>query len=139
MTSETKILSEMIVCHGCDFLMERRVVGVGRRTRCPRCDTVIHRTIGNSLEKTMALSLAGLILFVPAMYLPLMTFTVAGLHGSGNVLDAMLGLFEKGYFFVGAMVCLVSIARQSADNTTVTRLSLSAYLPMMETVCQQSS
>ena len=99
----------MVACHGCDFLMERRTVALGMRARCPRCNTVIHRPIDNSVEKAMALSLAGLILFLPAMYMPLMTFTVAGLHGSGNVLDAMIVLFGKGYIFVGAMVCLVSI------------------------------
>lgn len=109
MTSAPTNLSGMVVCHNCDFLLERRTVAVGMRARCPRCNTVIQRTIGNSLQKTIALSLTGLILFIPAMYLPLMTFTVAGLHGSGNVLDAMIVLFEKGYFFVGTMVCLVSI------------------------------
>ena len=109
MMSETTNGADLVVCKGCDFLMERREVAVGRRARCPRCGTVIHRAIGNSLEKTMALSLAGLILFVPAITMPLMTFTVAGLHGSGNVLDAMLTLFEKKYFFVGSMVSLVSV------------------------------
>ena len=67
MTSETTNLSDTVVCNVCDYFMERRVVAAGRSALSPRCDTVIHRTIGSSLGKTMTLGLGGLILFVPAM------------------------------------------------------------------------
>lgn len=74
------------------------------------CDMVIQRTVEPPPAKNMALSLAVLIVCVPAMYRPLMTFTVAGHYGSGNVIDAVVGLFEKGYYFFRLKVCLVSIA-----------------------------
>ncbi len=41
--------------------------------------------------------------------MPLMTFSVAGLQSTGNVIDAILGLFANDYFFVGCMVLLVSL------------------------------
>ena len=109
MASSIVLFSDLVVCHGCDYLIEKQIVAVGRRARCPRCGTVIQRTIGNSVEKAIALSLAGLIIFFPAIYMPIMTFTVAGLHGTGNVIDAAVVLFEKDYLFVGVMVLMVSI------------------------------
>ena len=109
MASSIVLFSDLVVCHGCDYLIEKQIVAVGRRARCPRCGTVIQRTIRNSVEKAIALSLAGLIIFFPAIYMPIMTFTVAGLHGTGNVIDAAVVLFEKDYLFVGVMVLMVSI------------------------------
>lgn len=102
-------VSELQACPVCDLLLARKRAEAGARTRCPRCKTVIRKIVGNSLEKAMAMSLAGLILFVPAVFMPIMTFSVAGLHGSGNMFDAVMVLFTEGYFFVGIMVLLVSI------------------------------
>ena len=46
------------------------------------------------MQKALALSLAGLILFAPAVTQPIMTFSIAGLHGSGSVTAAVIALLE---------------------------------------------
>lgn len=109
MTSNMTCLSDYIACPDCDYLLEEIDLSEGKILRCPRCGSVLRRSVRNSLQKAVALSSAGLIVFVPAVTLPIMTFTVAGLKGTGNVVDAMLSLCEKGFYFVGLMVLLVSV------------------------------
>jgi len=107
--SVTTMLSDYTACQDCDHLLEKMTIAEGKISRCPRCGSVLHINVSNSLQKTIALSLAGLIIFTPAVTMPIMTFTVAGLKGTGNVLDAMFSLCEKGFYFVGLIVLLVSV------------------------------
>ncbi|MEN8190454.1 MAG: paraquat-inducible protein A, partial [Thermodesulfobacteriota bacterium] len=91
------------------MLLEKERVATGVRIVCPRCKSLLRKSVENSPEKAFAISLAGLIVFVPAMFMPIMTFSMVGLHGSSNMFDAVWVLFAGGYFFVGIMVLLVSI------------------------------
>ena len=69
----------------------------------------LHIYVQDSVEKTFLLSMTGLLLYIPAVTMPIMTFTVLGLTGSGNVIDSIMVMFEKGFYFVGSMVLLVSL------------------------------
>ncbi|NOQ45159.1 MAG: hypothetical protein GQ559_00540, partial [Desulfobulbaceae bacterium] len=109
MTALLPDTAALAACPGCDLLYHKVSVPQGKKVRCPRCGTTLHVFIKDSLNKTLAMSLTGLLLFIPAMTMPIMTFTVMGLKGSGNVIDAMFSMFHRGYWFVGSMVLLVSI------------------------------
>jgi paraquat-inducible protein A len=102
-------IESLSACPGCDLLYQEASVPQGKKLRCPRCGITLHVSVQDSVTKTVAMSLTGLLLYIPAMTLPIMTFTVMGLKGSGNVIDAMVVLFEKRFLFVGVMVLLVSI------------------------------
>lgn len=102
-------IAGLAACPGCDLLYHEASVPQGKKLRCPRCGTTLRVFVQDSLNKALAMSLTGLLLYIPAVTMPIMTFTVMGLKGTGNVIDAMVVLFEKGYFFVGAMVLLVSL------------------------------
>lgn len=109
MKSGTLTTSDVVACPDCDKLLEKQNIPGGKVVHCPRCGSLLHTTVHNSLQKAIALSFAGLVIYIPAVTLSIMTFTVAGLKGSGSVVDAMLSLFEGNYYFVGLMVLLVSL------------------------------
>ncbi|MBW1749636.1 MAG: paraquat-inducible protein A [Deltaproteobacteria bacterium] len=96
-------------CPGCDLLYHEISLPRAQKVPCPRCGTILRVSVQNSLDKTLAMSLTGLLLFIPAMIMPIMTFTVMGLKGTGNVIDAVVALFRQNFFFVGTMVLLVSV------------------------------
>ena len=102
-------LSGLMACPDCDMLLKEKTAAPGHKIRCPRCNTLIRSVVGDSVSKALATSLTGLLLYLPAMLLPIMTFSIAGMKGTGNVIDAFIVLIEKGYYFVGAMVLLTSI------------------------------
>lgn len=109
MISELLTTSDFVACPDCDKLIEKQDIPESKVVHCPRCGSLLFNTIHNSLQKAIALSFAGLVIFIPAVTFSIMTFTVSGLKGSGSVVDAMLALFGGGYYFVGLMVLLVSI------------------------------
>lgn len=99
----------LIACPACDLLVREEPIPPGQKVQCSRCGTNLGENIRNSVTKTVATSLAGLLLYVPAMYMPIMTFAIAGLVGSGNVITATTELFRKEYYLVAVMVLVTSI------------------------------
>ncbi len=102
-------IEKVILCPDCDLLLEKIPVENGCRLVCPRCSCVLLSPRENSIEKTLAMVLAGLFLYLPANFLPLLTFDAAGLKSSGSIWDSWLTLANTGYHFVGGMVLLTSI------------------------------
>ena len=63
-------------CHQCDAVHELRAVPLGMVARCQRCDAVLHRPKGDSVNSTLALVLAGAILFLIANFYPFLEFKI---------------------------------------------------------------
>jgi paraquat-inducible protein A len=62
-----------------------------------------------SLERTLALSLAALILFVPANLLPTLTIAVLGSTQADTVFDGVLSLWQAGMWPLALIVLCASI------------------------------
>ena len=56
----------LTLCHECDLLNRVRNVPLGGSARCLRCGGVLYRRIPNSLDRTLALAVAGMVLFIVA-------------------------------------------------------------------------
>ncbi|MDP3479311.1 MAG: PqiA/YebS family transporter subunit [Desulfoprunum sp.] len=94
-------------CPECDLLLSFSETLANHSLCCPRCGCQVHKRISDWLEKTLVLSATGLLLYLPALLLPLMTLETLGMTDSGNVLDTILVFYKNGYFVV-ALVVLVS-------------------------------
>ncbi len=102
-------LEGISACPECDLLL--RINGEkapGMVEKCPRCGAVIHDTKKDSLQYILALSLSGLILFPPAMLLPIMKLSVLNLGDSANILQGVSALFRSGFYLVAFIVLLTS-------------------------------
>ncbi len=95
-------------CSGCDLLYQLPQVHPGQLV-CPRCGTTLQKTPRNSVERVLALSSAGLLLYFPAMLLPLMTLKSAGFSTSGNVVQTGMAFFTAGFPIVGSMVVFTAV------------------------------
>lgn len=56
----------MIACHECDLLHRVRPLPVETKALRTRCGAILYRRRRNSLDRTLALNIAGLILFALA-------------------------------------------------------------------------
>ena len=65
-------------CHECGLLQRNPPLPVGATARCVRCGCVLHRNRPDSLERTLALTLAGIVLFVIANSFPFLSFQMQG-------------------------------------------------------------
>ena len=101
----------LTVCPACDMILATGPVEVpvGSRLICPRCRNTIRESKKDPVRRTLALSLTGLILFLPAHFLILMTFKVFGMQDQGSVFDSIRILFRQDYIFVAFLVLLTGM------------------------------
>jgi paraquat-inducible protein A len=99
----------LIACPDCDLLLRDVTTGHGQKSRCPRCGSTLRLPKTHSIERTLALSLSGLILYWPAMFLPLMTLSTLGLKQSGNLIQGIHELFGAGFHLVAILVLLTGV------------------------------
>ena len=96
-------------CHGCDLLLASGDVTPGCTAVCPRCGSRIHAPKKDSVNRTLAFTFTALLVYVPAVFMPLMTLNVLGFEGSGSIADNGILLYNQGYIFVAAMVFLTAV------------------------------
>ncbi len=96
-------------CPECDLLLCFSKTLVKYSLRCPRCYCQVHKPNSDWLEKTLILSATGLLLYLPAILLPLMTLETLGMTDSGNVLDTLLVFFQNGYYIVALAVLISAV------------------------------
>jgi len=103
-------LEELIACHECDLLMHRPRIGEEQKACCPRCgyEMVTHRA--HMRQRSLALVLTALLLFVPANFLPIMSLNLLGQSTVDTVWSGVLGLYDSGMEGVAVVVFLCSMA-----------------------------
>ena len=99
----------LIACHECDLL--QRVPGQHGSgiARCRRCQAVLHRSVPNSLDRTLALTFAGLILFVVANSLPFLAFNLQGQKTQTTLISGVKDLYNQGMWEISILVLLTTI------------------------------
>lgn len=82
----------------------------GERLHCARCGMDI-RPLGleRSNRKAIAFALTALILFVPAVLLPMLTVEKVGVRGTTSLVSGVWHLFREGDFVVGLVVLIFSL------------------------------
>jgi len=99
----------LTACPGCDLIISLPAVPDGHYLTCNRCGATISRAYRNSINRVLALSSAGLLLYLPAIYLPLMTLSSIGIKKDGNVIDSFINFYTNGYYLVALIVLFTAI------------------------------
>jgi len=101
--------ANLIACHECDLL--HRIPGQhgGGVAKCRRCKAVLHRSVRNSLDRTLALTFAGLILFVIANSLPFLAFSLQGQKTQTTLISGVKDLYDQGMWVISILVLLTTI------------------------------
>ncbi|WP_250464966.1 paraquat-inducible protein A [Microbulbifer litoralis] len=96
-------------CHECDLLLTGPLAPRGRKLVCPRCEAILHRNPRRSLHYTAALSLTGLLLFIPAASLPLLSFSIFAFGADNTLFNGVQSLFAEGYYWMSTLVLFCSV------------------------------
>lgn len=103
------VQADIIACHDCDLLLKDQQLEAERTASCPRCAAVLHVSRRNTLQRTLALSIAGLILFIPANILPILTFEALGKSNTSTMINGIVTIASEGYWWMGVLVFFCSI------------------------------
>jgi len=106
---EPQVYSGLIACHECDALHRMESLPENSSAHCGRCDARLYRHIPAALERSLALHLTALLLFIIANTFPFMSLKIGGRVETDMLLSGPMALIELGMSDVGLLVLLTSI------------------------------
>lgn len=98
-----------LACHACGQLGPMTGLDADHDTACQRCGATLHHRKPDSLDRTWALLIAAVILYIPANLLPIMTVTSLGKGHPDTILSGVKTLIAAGMWPVALLVFFASI------------------------------
>jgi paraquat-inducible protein A len=98
-----------VICHECDLPHARVPVERGRRATCVRCGAGLYKAESQTLDRPLALALAGMVLFAAANFCPFLTFEMEGREQSNSLISGSIEFWNAGYWELATLVFLASI------------------------------
>lgn len=96
----------LVLCHACRRL--NRFDEKQAHNKCSRCEARLHTRHENSLERSWALVIASVIVFIPANTLPIMTINSFGSGTPDTILSGIVVLVQLGMLPVAIIVFIAS-------------------------------
>jgi paraquat-inducible protein A len=125
-------------CPECDLLLQDIAVPPGSESVCPRCGHVLREGRPDSVLHALVLSTLGLMLFGPAIGMPLLSLSVTGLRQEASLAQAVLALADNGFWEVALMVAtcaviapLLNLWLLFAVSVTLQLRSQPSWLPLL--------
>lgn len=103
MSAGTALAAGLSRCSACGQLSPRQ------ESRCPRCAGALHPRRPESLQRTLALLLASIILYLPANLLPFMRVVSLGREQEDTILSGVVYFLENGSWPLALVIFVASI------------------------------
>ena len=99
----------LIACQECDLLHRARPVPEESAAICRRCGATLYRNKQNSLDRTLALAIASLILFIVCNTHPFLALKKEGLIQETTIITGVKELYNQGMVELSLLVLFTSI------------------------------
>ena len=100
---KTALQSGLAICHTCLALNDASL------KTCSRCGSSVHARIPGSLERTVALLIAAMVLYIPANAYPIMTTEHSGSPLESTILGGVILLWNMGSYPVAMIIFIASV------------------------------
>jgi paraquat-inducible protein A len=105
----------VIACHGCGTVHRLPALPDDSIARCVACNAKIASRFEATIERTTALYLAALVMFLVANAFPILSMAIAGQSNASTILDSAKALYDAGMWplalAVGLAGCVVPLAK----------------------------
>ena len=95
-----------VACQECGQLHRFQLVAPGKTARCTRCGSVLYRNRVHMLDTTLALTLAGLLLFVLSNLFPLLGLKAQGVEHELHLFGASMAFWQQEYLLLAILLVL---------------------------------
>ncbi len=99
----------LIACLHCDLMQQLPRLAPGAIARCPRCNKELWRPRVDSLNRTLALTLAAAMLYIVANSVPMLGLTIVGRDASTTVIGGAKHLWDNGQQIVAILVFFTAV------------------------------
>lgn len=100
---------QTLICQGCGLTQSLPETKGNSRLVCSECRTTLQQKTPKGVQRTMALSLAALILFIPANLLPILSMSQFGFQSESTIWQGVVELWNSGAIGIAIIVLLCSI------------------------------
>jgi len=101
--------ASIVACQDCDLLQRIPEVPAGASVRCPRCDKELWRHKPDSHNRTLALTLAALVLYIIANAVPMLGLHAVGREAFTTVIGGAEQLWRDGDQLVAVLVLFAAV------------------------------
>jgi paraquat-inducible protein A len=113
-TSETELttdsfMGEIIACQECDHFYYYELISAGAKANCQHCGNLLYRHIPGSLNRSLALYLTALILFIIANVFPFLSLELGGRVVENILFSSGWAMYEMGMDELAVLIILTSI------------------------------
>ena len=116
-------------CQTCGLVQRVDPVPEGSVAYCARCGFKLVHRLPNSRARTLAFSLAALILYFPSNIYPLITAEYHGMHSETTIFQGVRSLFNHQEYAIGVLVCFTSILSPAVKITGMLLITLTLGWP----------
>jgi paraquat-inducible protein A len=99
----------IMACHDCDLLHRLPAVADGMTASCCRCGAALAKTKRDSVERSLALAVAGLVLLVLANSFPFLGFKIQGQVRETLLLTGIQELYLQDMRLVAILVLITTV------------------------------
>ncbi len=101
--------AHLIACHECDLVHQLGAVPQGGAARCARCGATLYRPKTDSLNRTLALALAGLILYIIANTYPFLGFQIGAQIRETTLATGIYQLYQQEMNTIATLVLITVV------------------------------
>ncbi|MBS1103407.1 paraquat-inducible protein A [Gluconobacter sp. Dm-62] len=123
-------VENMLSCHACDLVLafDHAVPQEQDMGDCPRCGQILRRRKPQSLSSATCLLVAGVVFYLPANLLPVMTYTKVGHGAPSTIISGVIELWQAGMIPLSLLVLFASITVPVLKIVALTIMIISTRL-----------
>ena len=99
----------LLACETCGLVQRVEEVDPGMTAECIRCGSPILSRPASGPQTTAALTIAALVLYIPANIYPILSMNLYGTYSENTIWDGVVSLMRYNEYLVAAIVFLASI------------------------------
>lgn len=104
-----RIPDDLIACEYCDLLQRERELHRSEKARCPRCGGTLYTNPTDALERSLALAIAAVALYLVANVFPFMQVSLEGQVQSNTISTGVLALWNGGDQLLALLILFTTI------------------------------
>lgn len=105
-TGMTAAPQQLTGCPSCGLINRLTASGHGQ---CRRCNERLHKRLPQSLQRTWALLIASVVMYIPANVYPIMTTTSLGQSTPSTIIGGVIELWQMGDWPVATVIFVASV------------------------------
>ncbi len=108
-----------VVCHECGRAHHHRPLPPGATARCVRCGSTLYRHRPPTFDQALALTVAGVVLFIVANVFPFLGFQMGANVTQTTLVTGSIELYKQGMWVIALVVVLTSIVAPGIQLATL--------------------